>query len=219
MRWWASCCVVNCDIGLTNWLVCARQHCPFELVLVAFEGLSNIPSTFSFFFRWQARNIQERNDFLRCLYRLCVHYAPQQQRPRFENVPKTLLEDDGRALLLEKVVADEVDDYQVSALAGTSFWPFLKLIPLEGSIKWGYSDKLVLQYVQRCEWGFSGQQNHTKVVSWFVPPQWRMEAWASWLSKWTQKWLWIVKQHGRHGRKEDVRWMPHLSHSFTIHNV
>ncbi|KAH7939148.1 hypothetical protein HPB52_007579 [Rhipicephalus sanguineus] len=63
-------------------------------------------------YRWQAKNIQERNDFLRCLYRLCVHYVPQQQRPRFENVPKALLEDDGRAQLLEKVVADEADDYQ-----------------------------------------------------------------------------------------------------------
>ncbi|KAH6923801.1 hypothetical protein HPB50_007267 [Hyalomma asiaticum] len=63
-------------------------------------------------YRWQAKNIQERNDFLRCLYRLCIHYVPQQQRPRFENVPKALLEDDGRAQLLEKVVADDADDYQ-----------------------------------------------------------------------------------------------------------
>lgn len=66
-------------------------------------------------YKWQAVNVQERNDFLRCLYRLCAHYAPHQQRPRFENVPKTLLEDDDAAKVIvpDKVVAgDEADDYQ-----------------------------------------------------------------------------------------------------------
>lgn len=63
-------------------------------------------------YKWQARSVQERNDFLRCLYRLCVHYAPQQERPHFENVPRTLLEDDDRTLVPEKAVAEEADDYQ-----------------------------------------------------------------------------------------------------------
>lgn len=63
-------------------------------------------------YRWQAVSVPERNAFLKCLWRLCTHYVPQQ-RPRFENFPKGLLEeDDARLAAPEKGIADEVDDYQ-----------------------------------------------------------------------------------------------------------
>ncbi|EEC10565.1 exocyst complex component sec3, putative, partial [Ixodes scapularis] len=67
-------------------------------------------------YKWQAVSVQERNDFLRCLYRLCAHYAPHQQRPRFEHVPKSVLEEDdaaSRVVVPDKATGgDDVDDYQ-----------------------------------------------------------------------------------------------------------
>ncbi|XP_064489589.1 exocyst complex component 1-like [Ornithodoros turicata] len=63
-------------------------------------------------YKWQAVSIPERNAFLKCLWRLCTHYV-LQQRPRFENFPKGLLEeDDAKLATPEKGIADEVDDYQ-----------------------------------------------------------------------------------------------------------